>query len=137
MQPLVTGDVQTDVSSTLFFNKIFNTGFAQDGFFMISINGISQDLRGSLESNFTTNTPNQDSKSIQAIVGSYYSNGNFTQAGGESSITYEHTSEVPLILSEIETRVLLPDMTKPGVSELGDRNSIFLEVIRNNAPKKV
>jgi len=137
MQPLVTGDVQTDVSSTLFFNKIFNTGFAQDGFFMISINGISQDLRGSLESNFTTNTPNQDSKSIQAIVGSYYSNGNFTQAGGESSITYEHTSETPLVLSEIETRVLLPDMTKPGVSELGDRNCIFLEVIRNNAPKKV
>lgn len=137
MQPLRGGTVATDVSSTLFFDKIFNTGFAQDGFFMISVNGISQDMRGSVESNFSGMTSNQDSRSIQAIVGSYYSNGNFTQAGAESSITYEHTSEVPLVLSEIETRILLPDMSKPDLNELGDRNTIFLEVIRSNPQKKV
>jgi len=136
MQPRTAGEVATDVTSSLFFNKIFNTGFAQDGFFLISVNGISQDMRGSVETNFAGNTPNQDSRSIQAIVGSYYSNGNFTQAGAESSITYEHKSEVPLVLSEIETRILLPDMTKPGLSELGDRNSVFIEVIRNSAPTK-
>lgn len=135
MQPLRTGEVATDVSSTLFFDKIFNTGFAQDGFFLIDIKGISQDLRGSIETNFSGNNASQDSRSVQAIVGSYYSNGNFTQAGSESSITYEHTSQTPLILSEIETRVLLPDMSKPDEHELGDRNTVFLEIIRG-APQK-
>ncbi len=137
MQPLRTGNVATDVSSTLFFDKIFNTGFAQDGFFLISIGGISQDMRGSIESNFEGNLPSQDSRSIQAIVGSYYSNGNFTQAGAESSITYEHESDTPLILSEIETRILLPNLTKPDLSELGDRNTIFLEIIRGSPQKTI
>lgn len=130
MQPLRTGDIATDVTSTLFFDKIFNTGFAEDGFFMISVGGISQDLRGSIETNFTGMTPNQDSRSIQAIVGSYYSNGNFTQAGAESSITYEHKNDIPLVLSELECRILLPDMQKPSLSQLGDRNCVFLEVIK-------
>ena len=137
MQPLRTGNVATDVLATLFFDKIFNTGFAQDGFFLIDIKGIRQDLRGSVETNFSGNNPSQDSKSIQAIVGSYYSNGNFTQAGAESSITYEHMSDTPLVLSEIETRVLLPDMSKPDLSELGDRNTIFLEIIRGNPQKTI
>jgi hypothetical protein len=74
--------------------------------------------------------PIQDSRSIQAIVGSYYSNGNFTESGSESSIVYEHTSETPLILSELETRILLPNMNKPDPNQLGDRNTIFLEIIK-------
>ena len=130
MQPLRTGEVATDVTSTLFFDKIFNTGFAEDGFFLISIGGILQDLRGSIETNFSGMAPNQDSRSIQAIVGSYYSNGNFTQAGAESSITYEHKNDIPLVLSELECRILLPDMQKPDLSQLGDRNCVFLEVIK-------
>ena len=137
MQPLRTGNVATDVLSTLFFDKIFNTGFAQDGFFMIDIKGITQDLRGSIETNFSGNNQSQDSRSIQAIVGSYYSNGNFTQAGAESSITYEHTSQTPLVLSEIETRILLPDMSKPDEHELGDRNTVFLEIIRGSPQKTI
>ncbi len=130
-QPKREGDVASDILSTLFFDKIFNTGFATDGFFMIDIRaGITQDLRGSIESNFTPGVPVQDSRSIQAIVGSYYSNGNFTQAGSESSIVYEHKVDTPIILSEIETRVLLPDMSKPEPAQLGDRNTVFLEIIK-------
>jgi hypothetical protein len=131
MQPIRTGNLASNVLSTLFFDKIFNTGFATDGFFFVDIKaGIQQDLRGSIESNFTPGMPIQDSRSIQAIVGSYYSNGNFTESGSESSIVYEHTSETPLILSELETRILLPNMNKPDPNQLGDRNTIFLEIIK-------
>ena len=132
-QPKRTGDLASDVLATLYFDKIFNTGFATDGFFLIDIKaGIEQDLRGSIQTNFANNMPVQDSRSIQAIVGSYYSNGNFTESGSESSIVYEHKSDTPLILSEIETRILLPDMTKPEPSQLGDRNCVFLEIIKSN-----
>ena len=132
MQPKRTGDLASDVAGTLFFDKIFNTGFATDGFFFVDIKaGIQQDLRGSIETNFTAGMPVQDSRSIQAIVGSYYSNGNFTESGSESSIVYEHKSDVPLILSELETRILLPDMNKPDPTQLGDRNTIFLEIIKS------
>jgi len=130
MQPLRTGEVATDVVSTLFFDKIFNTGFADHGFFMISVGGIGQDLRAGKESNFTT-AKNQDSRSIQAIVGSFYSNGNFTQSGSESAIMYVHESDTPLVLSELETRILLPSMELPDLDQLGERNCIFLEVVKS------
>ncbi len=131
MQPLRTGDVATDISSTLYFDKIFNSGFTDHGFFMISVGGIGQDLRAGMESNFTGNAKNQDSRSIQAIVGSYFSNGAFTQSGTESSIMYRHENDVPMVLSELETRVLLPTMELPDTHQLGDRNCIFLEVIKS------
>ena len=70
----------------------------------------------------------KSSSTIQAIVDRYYSKGAYTM-GSPNSITYTHRGQ-PLVLSKFYTRILQPDRTVP--KQLGDDNTIFIEIIRNN-----
>lgn len=68
------------------------------------------------------------SSTIQAIVDRYYSKGSYTM-GSQNAITYTHRGQ-PIVLSKFYTRILQPDRTVP--QQLGDDNTIFIEIIRNN-----
>ena len=65
-------------------------------------------------------------QNIHSIVNRYYSLGSFTSSEG-SSINYIHRGE-PLFLSDFKVRIL--DSDKNLSVELGEDNTIFLEIIR-------
>ena len=62
--------------------------------------------------------------------------GNFLQAQGQGAIVYEHQGD-PVLLSDLAVTIRNPDMTLPATNDLGDKNSVFLEVIKTTpAPEQ-
>ena len=68
------------------------------------------------------------SRAIHGIIDRYYSKGSYT-TGTDNSLIYTHRGQ-PLVLSKFYTRILQPNRTVP--EELGNDNTIFIEIIRNN-----
>ena len=83
-----------------------------------------------LRAGFQTELHSTDriSTSIQAVVNRYYSKGSFT-ASEDNSFIYLHKG-VPLVLTSFHVRFLDPDKTVSN--ELGDSNTIFVEVVRES-----
>ena len=77
---------------------------------------------GSIRENTTSNR-------VQGIMGKYFTSGNFLQSQGQGAIVYEHEGE-PVLLSELSVAIRNPDMTLPADNDLGENNSVFLEVIK-------
>lgn len=71
---------------------------------------------------------NQDLTSVAAIISKYNSRGSFTSAYDEGSISYVHRGQ-PITLTDFRVRILLPDGTL--ATDIQDRNSVFLEIIKN------
>ena len=69
------------------------------------------------------------SNSIQSIVGKYYTQGNFLQDDGSGSISYTHVG-VPQMINQLDVRVLNADGTVPARTDIGDNNSVFVEIIK-------
>lgn len=65
---------------------------------------------------------------ISGIVSRYYTVGSYTSAGGESSLTYIHQSEIPLTISTFRVRILNDD--KQLASDIGDDNSLYIQIER-------
>lgn len=84
------------------------------------------DLRAGFQTEL--HSTDQISTSIQAVVNRYYSKGSFT-ASEDNSFIYLHKG-VPLVLTSFHVRFLDPDKTIS--SELGDANTIFVEVVRES-----
>ena len=78
-----------------------------------------------------TTTSNQ----VQAVCGKFYTQGNFLQDTGQGSVVYQHRGE-PQLLSDMSVTVRNANMTLPEVHDLGNKNSIFLELIKT-VPKPV
>lgn len=69
-------------------------------------------------------------RNVKGVVERYYSTGNYTYASGEGGITYTHKEEQPIYLSSIHARIL--NNEKQLVDNLGDDNTIFIQIIRAN-----
>ena len=67
---------------------------------------------------------------IQAIIGRYYNANNFTSAYNEGSIPYIYNQDEPTILSEVKIRILDPSGTL--ATGLGEKNTVFLQIQKNN-----
>ena len=84
---------------------------------------------GSINENTTSNK-------VQAIMGKYFTAGNFLQSQGEGQIVYQHSGE-PTLLSDLQVNIRNPDMSLPADNDLGEKNSVFLEVIKTTpAPQQ-
>lgn len=68
---------------------------------------------------------------IKAIVSRFYTQDSYTSCYNEGAIAYTHQSNEPLQLSNFNVRILNGDGELASVQEdLGDDNTIFMEVIR-------
>ena len=73
------------------------------------------------------------SNKVQSIITKYFTSGNFLQESGAGSIVYTHIGD-PELLSDFDVRVLHPDFSVPNNNELGDKNSVFLEIVKAFKP---
>jgi hypothetical protein len=114
----------TPIISSREFNNVENN----EGYYLLEIGtNIPQKMVGGATNEQTT------SNKVQSIIGKYYSqNGNFLQDDGSGSIVYEHQSDIPQILSDLNVRILHADLTPPEENEIGPKNSVFLEIIKTS-----
>ena len=85
----------------------------------ISMNGVLSDVRGFGEN-----------RKIQSIISKYYSQSSYTSSYAEGSIPFVNNSAEPLYLSDFRVRILDPDNSLS--KSVGDKNCIFMEIIKNS-----
>tara|TARA_R110000765_G_scaffold36206_2_gene81078 strand:+ start:137 stop:1900 length:1764 start_codon:yes stop_codon:yes gene_type:complete len=123
------GATVTDLTTPIISSRTFDDVVNDEGYYYLSIGmKFPQKMIGGVG----TGGSNNSSNSIQAIVGKYYTSGNFLQVGSDSAIMYEHQGE-PQLLSDLNVRLLHADQTPPSQNELGPKNSIFLELIKSSS----
>jgi hypothetical protein len=100
-------------------SKIGASIFNEGAYYKISVDmGYTTQLLG-----------NNNNNTISSIISKYYSQNSYTSSYSEGSVPYQHQGDEPLYVSNIRIRILDPDNT---LSEnIGDRNSIFLEVVKS------
>lgn len=117
--------IETSLTRSILANREFDVSARDEGFFLIEVGFKFPQtmIGGQYGSNLTNNN-------IQSVVGKYFTgDNNFLQDTGAGSIVYEHFGE-PEILTDLNIRVLLPDGSLPSDTELGPKNTIFLEIIK-------
>ena len=121
----VTEDTETSLTTPLLSTRTFDTSDVDEGYLMLDI-GIKfpQKMIGGFDGADQTT-----SNKIQAIIGKFYTAGNFLQSQGQGEIVYTHVGE-PQMINDLSVRVLHPDFSIPSNEELGPLNSVFLEVIK-------
>jgi len=121
----VTIDTETALTTPLLSSRTFDSTDNDEGYYMLDIGvKLPQKLIGGFEGGVQTT-----SNKIQAVVGKYYTAGNFLQSQGQGEIVYTHVGQ-PQMINELSVRVLHPDFSAPSNEELGPLNSIFLEVVK-------
>lgn len=119
------GFVATDLTTPILSNRTFDEVANDEGYFLLEIGmKMPQNMIGG--SKLQTQT---DSNKVQSIIGKYYTQGNFLQSQGQGEIIYTHVGE-PQYINQLDVRVLHPDFSVPSNTELGKRNTVFLEVIK-------
>ena len=123
-----TGGSETTLTTPIISSREFNNVENNEGYYLLEIGtNIPQRMVGGATNEQTT------SNKVQSIIGKYYSqNGNFLQDDGSGSIVYEHNSDIPQILSDLNVRILHADLTPPEENEIGPKNSVFLEIIKTS-----
>jgi hypothetical protein len=120
----VLGDVSTALTTPIISSREFDKAIDDEGYFLIEVGmNFPQKMVGGATGDNTT------SNSVQCVMGKYFTSGNFLQETGQGSIVYQHQGE-PQLLSNISVAVRNGDMSFPVAHELGDKNSIFLELIK-------
>ena len=123
------GDVGTSSTLTtpILADREFNVSNNDEGYFLIEIGfKFPQQMVGGSD----TNNTNRSYNNIQSIVGKYYTSpNNFLQDQGGGSIEYQHMGE-PQMISDLSVRILNPDGSVPTNIDLGNRNTLFLEIIK-------
>ena len=125
LQPAKVGDpfpsVQSNLNTIIEANEIIvkQQNELSTPYFLV-------DLRAGFQTEL--HSTDRISTSIQAVVNRYYSKGSFT-ASEDNSFIYLHKG-VPLVLTSFHVRFLDPDKTVSN--ELGDSNTIFVEVVRES-----
>ena len=124
--PVVDTKVSTSDTSSIFSNRVWNTSLADEGYFLIDASpNPNQKLVGKLEQ--TTST--------QSIISRYYTANGFTNDMGAGSIVYEHRGE-PMVISDVQVRILNPDRSPVDPHILNEKNTVFLEVVKNINPNE-
>jgi len=119
------GAVETSITQGIIADREFDVSEKDEGYFLIEVGFKFPQtmIGGQYGSNLTNNN-------IQSVVGKYFTGANsFLQDTGAGSIVYEHHGE-PELLTDLNVRILLPDGSIPSDTELGPKNSIFLEIIK-------
>ena len=121
-----SGDIETTITTPIISSRGFNDVINDEGYYYLEVGiKLPQNLIGGSGGGGTDTMSNR----VQAIVGKFYTSGNFLQVGSDSAILYQHVGE-PQLLADLDVRVLHADMTPPDPQEIGPKNSIFLEVIK-------
>ena len=121
-----SGDIETQITTPIISSRGFNDVINDEGYYYLEVGiKLPQNLIGGSGGGGNDTMSNR----VQAIVGKFYTSGNFLQVGSDSAILYQHVGE-PQLLADLDVRVLHADMTPPDPQEIGPKNSIFLEVIK-------
>ena len=100
-------------------SKIGSDLLNEGAYYKVSVDmGIKTELLG-----------NNNSNTISSIISKYYSQNSYTSSYSEGSVPYQHQSEEPLYISNIRVRILDPNNKLSD--KIGDRNSVFLEVVKS------
>ena len=92
------------------------------GYFLVSVQG-----------NFLTDYySNNQKENIVGIVSRYYEINSFTSGTSDDAVVYQHKGQ-PITLSDFKVRILTP--SKELAPNLGDGTSVFLEIIKAEAPE--
>jgi len=122
--PNPAGDISTNATLPIFGNRVFANDFTSEGYYLIEIDcGIAQDLVGA------TGNIGFNSTKIHSIVSNYFSQGSYTSDQGSGSIGYIHKG-TPVLLSNFNVRILQSDGAVPDPINIGNHNTIFLELVR-------
>lgn len=120
----VLGEVSQPLTTPIISSREFDTPHNDEGYYLIEVGmNIPQKMVGGAVGGTTT------SNKVQGIMGKYFTSGNFLQSQGQGAVVYEHDGD-PLLLSDLAVTIRNPDYTFPSNNDLGDKNSIFLEVIK-------
>ena len=121
----VTEDTETSLTTPLLSTRTFDTSDNDEGYYLLDIGmKLPQKMIGGFEGGEQTT-----SNKIQAVIGKFYTAGNFLQSQNQGEIVYTHVGE-PQMLNDLNVRILHPDFSAPSNEELGPLNSVFLEVIK-------
>lgn len=121
-----SGNIETQITTPIISSRGFNDVINDEGYYYLEVGiKLPQNLIGGSGGGGTDTMSNR----VQAIVGKFYTSGNFLQVGSDSAILYQHIGR-PQLLADLNVRVLHADMTPPDPMEIGPKNSIFLEVIK-------
>ena len=128
----VLGDVSQALTTPIISQREFDTPNNDEGYYLIEVGmSIPQKMIGGFGAGAITT-----SNKVQGIMGKYFTAGNFLQSQGQGTIVYEHQGD-PVLLSDLAVTIRNPDMTLPAENDLGDKNSVFLEVIKTTpAPEQ-
>jgi len=120
-----TEDTETALTTPLLSSRTFDSDDNDEGYYLLDIGvKLPQKLIGGFEGGVQTT-----SNKIQAIIGKFYTAGNFLQSQGQGEIVYTHVGQ-PQMINDLSVRVLHPDFSTPSNEELGPLNSVFLEVVK-------
>lgn len=123
--PVVDTQVSTSDTTSCFSSRVWNTSLADEGYFLIDVSpNFNQKLVGKLEETTTT----------QSIISRYFTANGFTNDMGTGSIVYEHVSDMPMMISDLQVRILNPDRTPVDEHVLNEKNTVFLEVVKSFNP---
>ena len=123
---MASGNVETLITTPIISSRGFNDIPNDEGYYYLEVGiKLPQKLIGGSGGGGSDTMSNR----VQAIVGKFYTSGNFLQVGSDSAILYQHIGQ-PQLIADLNVRVLHADMTSPDPQEIGPKNSIFLEVIK-------
>lgn len=124
----VLGEVSQPLTTPIISQREFDTPNNDEGFYLVEVGmALPQKMIGGEGSNTTSNK-------VQGIIGKFFTAGNFLQSQGQGAIVYEHQGE-PVLLNDLSVAIRNPDMSLPVSNDIGDKNSVFLEVIKQVQPK--
>jgi len=113
--------ISTDDTTSIFSDRIFNNSLADEGFFLVDV-----------KTNFKQQmvSKNKTTRNTQSIVNRFYNANSFTSDQGAGSIVYTHRGE-PEMLSSLTVSVLNPDRSFVDTHVIGNKNTVFLEILSN------
>ena len=122
------GTVSTALTTPIISSREFDVPHNSEGYYLIEVGmNLPQKMIGGDNDGQSTT-----SNKVQGIMGKYFTAGNFLQSQGQGTIVYEHIGE-PTILQNLGIQIRNPDMTLTALNDLGDKNSVFLEVVKTIA----
>jgi hypothetical protein len=124
--PHGTGEIATNATEPIFGDVVFANNYANEGYYFIELSlGVQQSLVGAYGST------GFNSNKIHSIVGTYFQTNNYTTDSGAGSIPYIHKGE-DMLISGVGVRILNAEGQVPQDNEIGEHNTIFLQLTQND-----
>ena len=125
-KPNPSGDIATSATIPIMGTRIFSDNLSNEGYYLIELDcGLQQQMTGA------NGDIGFNSTKVHSIVSTYFNEGTFTSDQGSGSIGYLHKGD-PVLLSDINVRVLNSNGQIPSSTDLGTHNSVFVEVVSAN-----